>query len=54
MSMLLGLLVMLAFAAIYAGVAAMVEARAGDLAAALAGQPGGNVSTPRSRVLSLA
>ena len=57
MSSIVALLVMLAFASIYAALAAMLEARGPELAAALSGErrhSGGTTSAPRSRAFSLA
>lgn len=57
MSLLTAMLVMLAFAATYAAVAAMLEARASQLAAALwgrAGQAGGTSPAVNSRAFNLA
>lgn len=57
MSPLIAMLVMLAFAGVYAALVAMLEARGPELGAALTGRPlqsGGATSAPRSRAFSLA
>ncbi|PZN95828.1 MAG: hypothetical protein DCF31_05695 [Alphaproteobacteria bacterium] len=57
MTMILGTLTMMAFAAVYAAILAMVGNRATDLLAALGGQPvlrQAGVTEPASRRFSLA